>query len=150
MFSRSSQSSSSSQTPLNTILNTPALKLEFALIIFVSIDRMRKNLAATFELDPSEQSSSQTRSLPGFPAASSRSVDEAPPPYPSAPAENSGNLIDFDEPPSADTTHSVGPRQPRPSPSSNHPQLPMKPYEKWDQQQSRQRLMQALASHEIQ
>ena len=129
MFSRSSQGSSSSQTPLNTILNTPVLKLEFALLIFVCIDRMRKNLVTTFELDPLEQTSSLIRSPPGFPAASSRTAEEeAPPPYSAAPAEQSENLIDFDEPPSADATRSVNPQRPR---RGNQPRRPVKPYEQW-------------------
>lgn len=151
MFSRSSQSSSNSQTPLNTVLNTPTLKLEFALLIFVCIDRMRKNLAATFEVDPLKPANTLPKSRPGFPAASSsQAVEDAPPPpYTSAPAEQSENLIDFDEPTSAETDVHDSRRPPRRT-TRQQPQRPLKPYEEWDQQQSRQRLEQALASHEIQ
>ncbi|KAF2093228.1 DUF726-domain-containing protein [Rhizodiscina lignyota] len=160
MFSRftsapqSNQTSGPREVTLTSILNTPALKLEFALLLFVCIDCMRKELVANFEIDLSIPTSSQTSSPAGSSTRPAQE-DEAPPPYSprSYNPTDAWDLMNFDEPASPE------PPRDRPHPLISHESehrtsspsnRPLKPYEQWDREQSFVRLSQSLASPELQ
>lgn len=149
MFPGQRSRPAASESPLNTILNSPALRLEYALLIFVCIDCMRKNVAANFDgiSGTSHEASSATssRSRAGFPRADYHEQD-APPPY-TEPPSTEMNLIDLDESSVEELSINIG-RGPG-SGNQRHPR-PMKAYEQWDRQQSQDRLREALSAPDVQ
>jgi len=66
---------------LTSVLETPALRVELALLILLCIDSMRADLIATFDPDKTHETNPSTATSP-----------------PSAPPKASQNLISFDEP----------------------------------------------------
>ncbi|KAF2679135.1 DUF726-domain-containing protein [Lentithecium fluviatile CBS 122367] len=68
---------------LSSVLETPALRVELALLVLLCTDAMRSDLIATFDPNKTHETSSSETAAP------------APPPKPKSPAQD---LISFDEP----------------------------------------------------